>query len=84
MAVLLKMLLKSVATYKCLNMGPNIETRRRDRSLTEVVLPVLGLTQLSRKSLEALLARLEEADALHVRHTVPLTVVNLVCEVHLV
>ena len=65
-------------------MGQANETRRRDRSLTEVVLPVLGLTQLSRKSLEALLARLEKADAFHVRHTVPLSIVDLVRQVDLV
>ena len=55
----------------------------RGRSLTEVVLSVLGLAQLSRECLEALFTRLEEANTLHVGHAVALLVVDLVREIHL-
>ena len=57
--------------------------QEQDRSLTEVVLPVLGFAQLRRESLEALLAWLEKTHALHVCHTVTLLVVYLVRKVYL-
>ena len=54
------------------------------RSLTEVVLSILRLLQLSRQSLKALVTGLKEADAFHVRHAVPFVVVYLVRQVDLV
>lgn len=54
------------------------------RSLTEVVLSILRLLQLSRQSLKTLVTGLKEADAFHVWHAVALLVVNLVCKVYLV
>lgn len=54
------------------------------RSLTEVVFAVLRLAQLRFEGLEALLARLQETDALHVGHALALLIVDLVREVHLV
>ena len=82
MVVLLRMLLKSEG-------GNGLCERMRVRnagydSPTQVVFAILGFSQLCLECFETVLARLEEADALHVRHAVALLVVDLVREVYLV
>lgn len=56
----------------------------RENGRTEEVVAVLGLPELSLQCFEALIARLEEAHAFHMRHPVALLVVDLVREVDLV
>lgn len=54
------------------------------RSLTEIVLPILRLAQLGGQSLKTVLIGLEEADALHMGHSVALLIVDFIREVYLV
>lgn len=61
------------------------ECRERIRgyySPTQIVFTVLGFPQLCFERLKTVLARLKEADALHVRHAVALLVVDLFREVY--
>ena len=52
--------------------------------LTQVILSVFRFLQLSLEGPEAVLAVLQKADALHVRHAFALVVVDAVGEIHLV
>ena len=54
-----------------------------DNVLTEIIFSVFRLSQFGCQRFQAVFARLEKADALHVRHTIAFPVVYSVCQVHL-
>lgn len=56
-----------------------IHRTQGDNVLTEIVFSVLRLSQLDCQRFQTVLAWLEEADALHVGHSITLLVVYSVC-----
>jgi len=55
-----------------------------DNVPTEIIFSVLRLSYFGCQRFQTIFARLEKADALHVRHAIVFPVVYSVCQVHLV